>query len=95
VRWRLPQESFVLDGEVVVLLPDGVSDFDVLASRKHDKRATLYAFDMLVGDGEDLRSWPPLRKGALAGFLSDPVDAYSSPSTNSARSAKCCSRSPA
>ena len=30
---------------------------------------------MLSGDGEDLRSWPlSLRKGALAGLLSDPVD---------------------
>jgi bifunctional non-homologous end joining protein LigD len=35
----------------------------------------FYAFDMLAGDGEDLRSWPlALRKGALAGLLSDPVD---------------------
>jgi bifunctional non-homologous end joining protein LigD len=35
----------------------------------------LYAFDMLAGDGEDLRPWPlALRKGALAGLLSDPVD---------------------
>jgi bifunctional non-homologous end joining protein LigD len=65
----------VIDGEVVVLKPDGVSDFDALASRKHDKRALLYAFDMLAGEGEDLRSWPlALRKGALAGLLSDPVD---------------------
>ena len=35
----------------------------------------LYAFDMLAGDGEDLRPWPlALRKGALAELLSDPVD---------------------
>jgi bifunctional non-homologous end joining protein LigD len=72
---ELPQEHFVLDGEVVVLKPDGVSDFDALASRKHDKHAQLYAFDMLAGDGEDLRPWPlALRKGALAGLLSDAVD---------------------
>jgi bifunctional non-homologous end joining protein LigD len=72
---KLPQASFVLDGEVVVLKPDGVSDFDALHSRKHDKRAMLYAFDLLAGEGEDLRSWPlALRKGALAGLLSDPVD---------------------
>jgi bifunctional non-homologous end joining protein LigD len=58
-----------------VLDKDGVSDFDALASRRRDKRAMLYAFDMLAGDGEDLRPWPlALRKGALAGPLSDPVD---------------------
>jgi len=72
---KLPEKNFVIDGEVVVLMPDGISDFDALASRKHDKRAMLYAFDMLAGDGEDLRPWPlALRKGALAGLLSDPVD---------------------
>jgi bifunctional non-homologous end joining protein LigD len=69
---EVPQESFVIDGEVVVLRPDGMPDFDALASRKHDKRAMLCAFDMLAGDGEDLRPWPlALRKGALAGLLSD------------------------
>jgi bifunctional non-homologous end joining protein LigD len=41
---KLPQMQFVIDGEMVVLKPDGVSDFDALASRKHDKRAMLYAF---------------------------------------------------
>jgi bifunctional non-homologous end joining protein LigD len=72
---KLPQESFVLDGEVVALDKEGKSDFDALASRKHDKRAQFYAFDLLTGDGEDLRPWPlALRKGALAGLLSDPVD---------------------
>jgi ATP-dependent DNA ligase len=49
---ELRQKHFVLDGEVVVLDKDGVSDFNALASRKHDKRAQLYAFDMLIGDGE-------------------------------------------
>jgi ATP-dependent DNA ligase len=69
---KLPQGSFVLDGQLVVLDKAGVSDFDALASRK---RAMLYAFDLLAGDGEDLRSWPlALRKGALAGLLCDPVD---------------------
>jgi bifunctional non-homologous end joining protein LigD len=72
---KLYQKHFVIDGEVVVLRSDGVSDFDALASRKHDKRAMLCAFDLLAGDGMDLRPWPlVLRKGALAGLLSDPVD---------------------
>jgi bifunctional non-homologous end joining protein LigD len=72
---KLRQKHFVIDGEVVVLDKEGKSDFDALSSRKNDKRAQLYAFDMIVGDGEDLRSWPlALRKGALAGLLSDPTD---------------------
>jgi bifunctional non-homologous end joining protein LigD len=50
---KLRQQHFVIDGEVVVLDEDGVSDFDALA--KHDKRAQFYAFDMLAGDGEDFR----------------------------------------
>jgi hypothetical protein len=32
--------------QVVVLLPEGTSDFDALASRKPDKRALPYAFDI-------------------------------------------------
>jgi bifunctional non-homologous end joining protein LigD len=41
VARKLPLESFVIDGEFDVLRPDGVSDFDALISRKHDKRALL------------------------------------------------------
>jgi bifunctional non-homologous end joining protein LigD len=68
---KLRQEHFVLDGEVVVLDKDGISDFDALASRKHDKRATLYAFDTLAGDGEDFRLQ---RKANLARLLRREVD---------------------
>jgi bifunctional non-homologous end joining protein LigD len=65
------RKQFVLDGEIVVLDKDGVSDFDALASRKYDKRAQLYAFDMLASNGEDLRPLPLARRkaksrGALA-----------------------------
>jgi ATP-dependent DNA ligase len=71
----LQPKQFVIDGEVVVLDKDGMSDFDALASRKNDQRAQLYAFDMLASDGEDLRGFPlMLRKGALAELLSSPVD---------------------
>jgi bifunctional non-homologous end joining protein LigD len=60
---------------VVVLRPDGVSDFDALASRKHDKRAHLYAFDLLAGEGKDLRDLPlSMRKAGLAQLLADRVD---------------------
>jgi bifunctional non-homologous end joining protein LigD len=71
---KLPETRFVLDGEVVVLKPDGVSDFDALASRNRDKRAMLYAFDLLAGEG-DLRGLPlSMRKVALAQLLADQVD---------------------
>ena len=67
---KLRPEHFVIDGEVVVLAADGISDFDALASRKHDERAQLYAFDMLAGDGEDYRGLPlSLRKRNLARLL--------------------------
>ena len=52
------QKHFVIDGEVVVLGVDGVSDFDAFDSRKHDDEVQLYVFDMLAGDGEDLRKLP-------------------------------------
>src|SRR5215471_6711743 len=67
---KLRQEHFVIDGETVVLGPDGVSDFAALHSGRHNERAQLYAFDMLAGDGEDHRQLPlSLRKTNLAGLL--------------------------
>jgi bifunctional non-homologous end joining protein LigD len=64
---KLRQEHFVLDGETVVLGPDGVSDFAALHSGRHNERAQLYAFDMLAGDGEDQRQLSlSLRKTNLA-----------------------------
>ena len=64
------QKQFVLDGEVVVLGVDGVSNFGALHSRRHDDEAQFYAFDMLAGDGEDLRRLPlSMRKTNLARLL--------------------------
>ena len=61
------QKHFVVDGEAVVLGVDGISDFDALHSRKHDEEVQLYAFDMLSGDGEDLRKLPlSMRKTNLS-----------------------------
>jgi bifunctional non-homologous end joining protein LigD len=72
---KLRQKRFVLDGEVVVLDKDGISDFDALASRQHDKRAQLYAFDMLAGDDEDYGGQALLlRKASLARLLKRRVD---------------------
>jgi bifunctional non-homologous end joining protein LigD len=60
---------------LVVLDEDGVSDFESLASRKHDKREHFYAFDMLARDSEDLRARPLApRKSNLARLLSRPVN---------------------
>jgi bifunctional non-homologous end joining protein LigD len=59
-------KSFTIDGEAVVLGPDGLSRFEELRRRE---AAILYAFDLIEHDGEDLRNLPFLdRKGALAGL---------------------------
>ena len=63
-------KQFVVDGEAVVLGVDGVADFNALHSRKHDHEVQLYAFDMLAGDGDDMRSLPlTMRKTNLARLL--------------------------
>jgi bifunctional non-homologous end joining protein LigD len=43
-------DSFVIDGEAVLLGVDGVSDVDGLHSGKHDAEVQLYAFDILALD---------------------------------------------
>jgi bifunctional non-homologous end joining protein LigD len=64
------QRQFIIDGEAVVLGVDGISDFDALQSRKHDDEVQLYAFDMLAGDGDDLRTLPlSMRKANLGRLL--------------------------
>jgi bifunctional non-homologous end joining protein LigD len=64
------QRQFMIDGEAVILGVDGVSDFDALVSRKHDGEVQLYAFDLLMLGGEDLRKLPlHLRKQNLAQLL--------------------------
>ena len=67
--------SFVLDGEAVLLGVDGRSDFDGLHSRRHDAEVQIYAFDMLVSDGDDLRRLPlSMRKANLQRLLRRRVD---------------------
>jgi bifunctional non-homologous end joining protein LigD len=64
------QKQFVIDGEAVILGVDGVSDFDALHCGKHNDEVQLYAFDMLAGDGDDMRSLPlSMRKANLARLL--------------------------
>jgi hypothetical protein len=38
-RAEVSSEALVIDGEVVVLGKEGISDFDALHSRQYDKRA--------------------------------------------------------
>jgi len=62
--------SFTLDGEAVVCGPDGVAIFDALHRRGTVTEATLYAFDLLELDGEDLRHIPLVdRKRRLSRLL--------------------------
>jgi bifunctional non-homologous end joining protein LigD len=72
---RNRNNSFVIDGEAVLLGDDGISDFNGLHSCRHDAEVQLYAFDCLVRDGEDLRKLPlSMRKANLARLLARRVD---------------------
>jgi bifunctional non-homologous end joining protein LigD len=67
---RIRAKSFTIDGEAVVLGPDGLSRFEELSRREAARTAILYAFDLIEHDGEDLRHRPFLdRKAALAQLL--------------------------
>jgi len=69
---RIKAKSFTIDGEAVVVGPDGLSRFEDLRRREAAHGALLYAFDLIEHDGEDLRDHPFLdRKAALARLLRD------------------------
>jgi bifunctional non-homologous end joining protein LigD len=69
---RIKAKSYTIDGEAVVLGPDGLSRFDELRRREAALTAILYAFDLIEHDGDDLRDRPFLeRKAALARLLRD------------------------
>jgi bifunctional non-homologous end joining protein LigD len=62
--------SCLIDGEVVACDGDGLPVFDRLRYRRDDRRAFLYAFDLLELNGDDLRREPiERRKAWLAKFL--------------------------
>jgi bifunctional non-homologous end joining protein LigD len=68
---RIKAKSFTIDGEAVVLGPDGLSRFEELSRREAARTAVLYAFDLIEHDGEDLRERSFLdRKVALRRLLS-------------------------
>ena len=67
---RLKAKSFTLDGEAVVVGPNGLTDFEALRRRGSGDVAVLYAFDLLEYDGSDLRRMPlETRKATLASLL--------------------------
>jgi ATP-dependent DNA ligase len=49
-------KHFAIDGEVVLLGVDGISDFDGLHSGKHNDEAQFYTFDILALNGDDFAS---------------------------------------
>lgn len=68
----LGADSALIDGEAVVMLPDGRSSFQALqAALKEDpSRITYFAFDLLEMNGEDLRRLPLVdRKTRLKALL--------------------------
>src|SRR3954454_22013008 len=52
---RLRKTAFVIDGEAVVLAPNGIADFNALHGGKRNAEVRLYAFDLLSDDGVDMR----------------------------------------
>jgi bifunctional non-homologous end joining protein LigD len=52
---KLKVRSCFIDGEAIVVNERGLSTFDLLHSRRHDRAAFLCAFDLIELDGEDLR----------------------------------------
>jgi bifunctional non-homologous end joining protein LigD len=69
----LKAKSFSIDGEAVVIGPNGLTDFEALRRRGAGEIAVLYAFDLLELDGDDLRNLPiETRKATLASLLRKP-----------------------
>jgi ATP-dependent DNA ligase len=70
---RLLVKSCIIDGEAVVVDQNGLSVFELLRYRRHDRAAILCAFDVLEVDGADLRRKPiEERKQHLAWALRGP-----------------------
>jgi bifunctional non-homologous end joining protein LigD len=70
---KLPADSALIDGELVVNDAKGVSSFSLLQQALKagtDSRMAYYVFDILYLDGDDLRPLPlSVRKAALAKLL--------------------------
>ena len=69
----LKAKSVTIDGEAVVVGPDGLTDFEALRRRGAGDVAVFYAFDLIELDGDDLRALPiETRKATLASLLRKP-----------------------
>jgi bifunctional non-homologous end joining protein LigD len=72
---KLPVDTAILDGELVALLPSGVSSFQALQNAGKigsEARLVYYAFDLLYLDGHDVRKLPlEERKIRLRELLAD------------------------
>jgi len=70
---QLPVEQAWIDGEVVVLMPDGTTSFQELQNAfdtRSEADLVYFIFDLLYLNGYDLRKTPLIeRKRALAGLL--------------------------
>jgi len=67
---RLPAQHFILDGEGVVEGDDGLPDFALLHSRRHDRCCHLVAFDLMQLGPRDLITLPlEMRKSLLSELL--------------------------
>ena len=71
----LPVDNALLDGEAVVFLPDGHSDFAALLTKAGGEQASFVAFDLLGLEGDDLRQRPlEERREALAQLVAGADD---------------------
>jgi bifunctional non-homologous end joining protein LigD len=74
---KLPVESALIDGEVVVLSPDGTSSFSELQAAFQEgakNTLTYFAFDLLHLDGHNLRSLPLTQRKQLLHEVLSPVE---------------------
>jgi bifunctional non-homologous end joining protein LigD len=64
--WRIKAGSAIIDGEVVVPVANGATDFSVLQNelRGTSTRIVLVAFDLLYLNGRDIRKLPLLERKA-------------------------------
>jgi len=67
---RIRAQSFLIDGEAVIVRDDGMPDFHALRSRRGGSEAVLYAFDLIGLDDHDLCELPLIaRKRRLAKLI--------------------------
>jgi len=74
---RLNADHAVLDGELVVLDEDGRCDFDAACARLKSPRgpaATVFVFDLLAFEAEDLRGRPLRERRRLLERILPPGD---------------------